>query len=161
MTTDWSVETKRKKWCCMPSPLSGVTVVEVDGDLPIQFCGRALADLGATVTKVEPVGGDPLRREPPLIEDGTSSAVFESVNRRKRCVVVDGARLEQLVAACDVAISAAGGRATGSLRPREVVAELEAVVRARNSDADWLRARAGASVSLADAVRDACRRFSE
>jgi carboxylate-amine ligase len=43
----------------------------------------------------------------------------------------------------------------------ELLAELEALVRERNSDADWLRARAGASGSLADAVRDACRRFSE
>jgi glutamate---cysteine ligase / carboxylate-amine ligase len=43
----------------------------------------------------------------------------------------------------------------------ELLAELEAGVRAGESDADWLRARARASGSLADAVRDACRRFSD
>jgi carboxylate-amine ligase len=43
----------------------------------------------------------------------------------------------------------------------ELLAELEALVRAGDSDADWLRARARASGSLVDAVRDACRRFAE
>jgi carboxylate-amine ligase len=42
-----------------------------------------------------------------------------------------------------------------------LLAELEALVRAGDSDADWLRGRARASGSLADAVRDACRRFSD
>src|SRR5688500_4746662 len=99
----------------MPSPLSGVTVVEVDGDLPIQFCGRALADLGASITKVEPVSGDPLRREPPLTAKGTSSVVFESLNGQKELAVIDRdsqegrARLEQLAASCDVVIIAEGG----------------------------------------------------
>jgi crotonobetainyl-CoA:carnitine CoA-transferase CaiB-like acyl-CoA transferase len=118
----------------MPSPLSGVTVVEIDGDLPIQFCGRALADLGASVTKVEPVSGDPLRREPPLTADGTSSVVFEALNGGKELAVIDRnsqegrARLEQLAASCDVVLIAEGGPKI-LLRPREVIAELEAVVR--------------------------------
>ena len=122
----------------MPSPLSGVTVIEVDGDLPIQFCGRALSDLGARVTKVEPVGGDPLRQEPPLTSGSTSSVVFDSLNRRKDFVVVDHgsaegrAHLAELVSSCDVVIVAAGGAvsaAGAALQPRAVFAELEAVVR--------------------------------
>ena len=122
----------------MPSPLSGVTVVEVDGDLPIQFCGRALADLGASVTKVEPAGGDPLRKEPPLVQGGSSSVVFESLNGEKRCVVVDvaseagRAQLAELAAGCDVVIGGAGGVTSVPgvvVQPREVFAELEAVVR--------------------------------
>jgi len=43
----------------------------------------------------------------------------------------------------------------------ELLAELEALVRSGDSDADWLRARAKARGSLADAVRDASRRFSD
>jgi carboxylate-amine ligase len=41
----------------------------------------------------------------------------------------------------------------------ELLAELEAQVSTGNSDADWLRARVGASGSLSDAVRDASGRF--
>ena len=40
-----------------------------------------------------------------------------------------------------------------------LLAELEALVRAGDCDADWLRARARDRGSLADAVRDACARF--
>jgi crotonobetainyl-CoA:carnitine CoA-transferase CaiB-like acyl-CoA transferase len=118
----------------MPSPLSGVTVVEVDGDLPIQFCGRALADLGASVTKIEPVGGDPLRREPPLVPGGASSVTFETLNAGKDLVVIDRnvvegrARLADLAGSCDVLIVAESGT-DNALRPRGVLAELEAVVR--------------------------------
>lgn len=43
----------------------------------------------------------------------------------------------------------------------ELLAELEALVRAGDCDADWLRARGRRSGSLADAVRDACQRFSD
>jgi carboxylate-amine ligase len=42
-----------------------------------------------------------------------------------------------------------------------LLTELEAVVRDGDSDADWLRGRAREHGSLADAVRDACRRFAE
>jgi carboxylate-amine ligase len=43
----------------------------------------------------------------------------------------------------------------------ELLDELGALVRAGDSDADWLRVRAKARGSLADAVRDACTRWSE
>jgi len=43
----------------------------------------------------------------------------------------------------------------------ELLEELAALVRAGDSDADWLRARAKAGGSLADAVRAACGRWSE
>ena len=41
-----------------------------------------------------------------------------------------------------------------------LLAELDALVRKGDSDAEWLRHRARASGSLADAVRDACQRFA-
>jgi carboxylate-amine ligase len=43
----------------------------------------------------------------------------------------------------------------------ELLDELGALVRAGDSDADWLRARAKARGSLADTVRDACTRWSD
>ncbi|MEO6715769.1 MAG: CoA transferase [Novosphingobium sp.] len=45
-------------------PLEGVTVVECAGWLAAPFAGALLADLGATVIKVEPLHGDPYRRMP-------------------------------------------------------------------------------------------------
>ena len=43
------------------APLDGVTVIEVDNWMAAPSAGAILADLGATVIKVEPVGGDALR----------------------------------------------------------------------------------------------------
>ena len=43
----------------------------------------------------------------------------------------------------------------------ELLTELEQLVRAGDSDADWLRARAKTGGSLADAVRAARTRWSE
>jgi carboxylate-amine ligase len=57
-----------------------------------------------------------------------------------------------------LAIVAAHAPALGSA---ELLAELERLVRAGDSDADWLRARAKAGGSLADAVRAACARWTE
>jgi crotonobetainyl-CoA:carnitine CoA-transferase CaiB-like acyl-CoA transferase len=45
-------------------PLEGVTVLECAGWLAAPFAGALLADLGATVIKVEPLTGDPYRRMP-------------------------------------------------------------------------------------------------
>jgi crotonobetainyl-CoA:carnitine CoA-transferase CaiB-like acyl-CoA transferase len=45
-------------------PLEGITVLECAGWLAAPFAGALLADLGATVIKVEPLTGDPYRRMP-------------------------------------------------------------------------------------------------
>ena len=45
-------------------PLEGVTILECAGWLAAPFAGALLADLGATVIKVEPLHGDPYRRMP-------------------------------------------------------------------------------------------------
>lgn len=45
-------------------PLEGITVLECAGWLAAPFAGALLADLGATVIKVEPLHGDPYRRMP-------------------------------------------------------------------------------------------------
>jgi crotonobetainyl-CoA:carnitine CoA-transferase CaiB-like acyl-CoA transferase len=51
-----------------------------------------LADLGATVVKIEPPGGESTRQMPPQVpdgEEGTVSAYFMGLNRGKRSVAVD------------------------------------------------------------------------
>ena len=45
-------------------PLEGITVLECAGWLAAPFAGALLADMGATVIKVEPLHGDPYRRMP-------------------------------------------------------------------------------------------------
>jgi crotonobetainyl-CoA:carnitine CoA-transferase CaiB-like acyl-CoA transferase len=78
-------------------PLQRFTILEVnDRDVPLclrlatSLAGKIAADLGATVLKIEPPGGDPVRRAPPLLPDGTS-ALFQFLNTSKRSLVVDPA----------------------------------------------------------------------
>jgi formyl-CoA transferase len=77
----------------------------------VGYCGMLFADLGATVTKVEPHEGDYLRRLGPP-DAGQDSAAFLAVNRSKRSVTLDWttdaaarAKLDSLIAHADVVIS--------------------------------------------------------
>ena len=63
------------------APLAGVRVLELAGTLPGPYCGHLLRLLGATVIKLEPPSGDPLRTMMP--------AMFEAFNRGKKSIVVD------------------------------------------------------------------------
>jgi len=57
-----------------------------------QLCGRILADLGMEVIKIEPPGGDPVRRLPPVIKSAggkTLSAIFAHLNAGKASKVLD------------------------------------------------------------------------
>ncbi len=70
--------------------LSGVRVIEISA-LSGAVCGRALADLGAEVIKLEPEGGEPARRDLPLIpiEGGEESASWIVFNLGKSSVTAD------------------------------------------------------------------------
>ncbi len=73
-------------------PLEGLRVLELARILAGPWAGQLLADLGATVVKVESPEGDDTRRwGPPFIErDGESAAAyFHACNRGKRSVVAD------------------------------------------------------------------------
>src|SRR3990172_8339589 len=48
-------------------PLGHYRVLELPGIASL-LTGKAFADLGADVIRVEPPGGDPVRRLPPLVE---------------------------------------------------------------------------------------------
>ena len=88
--------------------LDGLTVVDL-GDEVGQISGRILADLGARVIKVEPPGGDPLRRVPPLAEGGPDAGTslrFLAWNLGKELITLDLAddELRSLVSEADVVV---------------------------------------------------------
>lgn len=68
--------------------LDGLRVLDFTRVLSGPYCTALLADLGADVLKVEPPQGDDYRHIGPFYKDG-SSALFETVNRGKRSVVLD------------------------------------------------------------------------
>src|SRR5207253_1960006 len=52
-------------------PLSGLTVIEAGEGVAVAYCGKVLADFGATVIKVEEPGShDPVRTPGPGALDG-------------------------------------------------------------------------------------------
>ncbi len=70
------------------APLEGIIVADLSRVLAGPYCTMLLADLGATVIKVESPGGDDTRAWAPPEKDGIST-YFMSINRNKRSVVLD------------------------------------------------------------------------
>ena len=73
-------------------PLAGVKVLEFSQIIAGPFCGMHLADMGAQVTKFEPIEGEPWRLTVELVPK--ESRVFMSLNRGKRGVAMDMNRPE-------------------------------------------------------------------
>jgi crotonobetainyl-CoA:carnitine CoA-transferase CaiB-like acyl-CoA transferase len=67
-------------------PLSGTRVVEIGTMVAAPYAGALLADLGATVIKVEPPGGDILRRSTTSTK---RRSWFHECNRQKESVCLD------------------------------------------------------------------------
>jgi crotonobetainyl-CoA:carnitine CoA-transferase CaiB-like acyl-CoA transferase len=98
----------------MAGPLEGLRVIELARILAGPWAGQTLADLGATVIKVEAPEGDDTRRwGPPFVtrSDGTQDAAyFHATNRGKSSVTADfttadgQAKVRALVADADVVI---------------------------------------------------------
>jgi crotonobetainyl-CoA:carnitine CoA-transferase CaiB-like acyl-CoA transferase len=94
-------------------PLSGFTVLELGEGVSAPYCGKLLAGYGADVIKVEPLQGDPARRQGPFPQDvphPEKSALFLYLNTNKKSVTLDlstasGARLlRRLVEQVDVLV---------------------------------------------------------
>ncbi len=72
----------------MSLPLAGVKVLDLSRLLPGPYATLVLADLGATVDKVEEPGtGDYTRHMPPMKDE--TSALFLGLNRNKRSIALD------------------------------------------------------------------------
>src|ERR1700692_4378103 len=92
------------------SPLSGSGVVEIGHSVAVPYAGQVLADLGATVIKIEnPNGGDDARHWVPP-KWGDSSAVFQTLNRNKYSAALNlkdaegQAKAKALIAESDIVI---------------------------------------------------------
>src|SRR5689334_15600949 len=74
----------------MPGPLKGVSVLDLTGVVSGPLATMFLADQGADVLKIEPLGGDITRCSRQTINQaGNFSALFISTNRGKRSLAVD------------------------------------------------------------------------
>jgi alpha-methylacyl-CoA racemase len=75
----------------MPAlPLKGVRILDLSRHLPGPYVTAALADLGASVVKIEERElGDPTRFMAPAVEDGSDSALHAWLNRGKKSVALD------------------------------------------------------------------------
>jgi crotonobetainyl-CoA:carnitine CoA-transferase CaiB-like acyl-CoA transferase len=93
----------------MALPLDGIVVLDLTRALAGPFATALLADLGATIIKVESKkGGDSTRAWPPF--EGPHSLYFDSVNRNKQSIAIDfyapegAALLRRMVLDSDVVI---------------------------------------------------------
>ena len=97
-------------------PLAGIRVLELGHYVAAPFATRLLADLGAEIIKVEPPGGDPIRKWGAAYKGST---LWWSVHaRNKRCVSLNLKNPQardvvlDLVRHCDAAPGASGNTAT-------------------------------------------------
>lgn len=96
-------------WCVSAEPpLAGIVVVSMEQAISAPFASRQLADLGATVIKVERAEGDFARHYDAVVVG--SSAFFVWANRGKHSVAIDmeasgtSRMVEELIAGADVFI---------------------------------------------------------
>ncbi len=96
----------------MPGPLDGVKVVEIGVWIAGPAAAGIMADWGADVVKIEPLGGDPCRTFRQILgADMPTNPVFEMDNRSKRSIAMDltteaGRDIaEQLISDADVLVT--------------------------------------------------------
>jgi len=90
-------------------PFTDLRIIELAGSAAGAYAGKLFADCGATVIKVEPPGGDPLRSEgEPWKTDGFEvGTTWAYLNTSKRSLLLeddDRAGLEALLAGADAVI---------------------------------------------------------
>src|SRR5262245_2045965 len=78
-----------------PGPLDGVLIADFSRVLAGPYCTMLLADLGATVIKVESPAGDDTRTWMPPTREGVAT-YYLAINRNKRSLVLDLRQPEDL-----------------------------------------------------------------
>jgi len=108
----------------MAKGLEGIRVLELGGGVSAPYAAKLLGDMGATVVKVEPPGGDPSRQRGPFRNgkpDPEASGLFLALNANKRSVVLDldteqgQGQLDTLAAQADILVH--------NFRPQEMAAK--------------------------------------
>lgn len=90
MISDISGQPELKTYADRRGPLSGVVVLDITRVVAGPYCAMLMADLGATVIKVEnPSDPDYARTFPPFAGDANKSAFFTQFNRNKRGITLD------------------------------------------------------------------------
>src|SRR5262245_2888235 len=90
-------------------PFSGVRVLDAGRYISAPFCAAMMADLGADVIRIEPIGGADDRTVMPISDD--TGALHLHVNHSKRSLAIDLKHpeaqqiLERLVRASDVVVT--------------------------------------------------------
>jgi crotonobetainyl-CoA:carnitine CoA-transferase CaiB-like acyl-CoA transferase len=82
-------------------PLEGLLVADYSRVLAGPYCSMLLADMGATVIKVEGPGGDDTRTWVPPVKDGVAT-YYMSINRNKRSIVLDYGKPEDRALAVEL-----------------------------------------------------------
>src|SRR5229473_4062525 len=95
----------------MPGPLAGIRVLDLTSVVSGPLATMFLADQGADVIKIEPLGGDITRHSRQSVSaSGEFSALFVSTNRGKRSLSLDlkrpeaGMIMRKLIARADVLV---------------------------------------------------------
>lgn len=98
-----------------PQPLSGVRIIEISSFVAVPLAGMTLAQLGAEVVRVDPIGGAADYHRWPVTEAG-DSIYWAGLNKGKRSAAVDmrseaGQQLiQRLIADAGVLITNVAGR---------------------------------------------------
>jgi crotonobetainyl-CoA:carnitine CoA-transferase CaiB-like acyl-CoA transferase len=101
-------------------PLARRRAVEIGTGSSLAYAGKLLAAFGAEVIKIEAPGGDPGRREPPLVDIGggrQESAYFAWLNAGKQSLCIDDTAVASMLRDADVLLDARspGSGAAGPL----------------------------------------------
>ena len=83
-------------------PLEGLLVADYSRVLAGPYCSMLLADMGATVIKVEGPAGDDTRTWVPPTKDGVAT-YYMSINRNKKSIVLDYSKAEDRALAVELA----------------------------------------------------------
>lgn len=86
-------------------PLAGIVIADFSRVLAGPYCTMLLADMGATVIKVESPSGDETREWKPPVFEGQST-YYLSINRNKRSIALDFGAAGDIETARDIAARA-------------------------------------------------------